>query len=86
MKILFDPAPEKSALPDITNLLSHRNKPLTRQQVIISGTIGLLAITVVICAGLVAVPLWSALAQSWQTRSECSVIKDAWARQACYKK
>jgi hypothetical protein len=50
--------------------------------------IAVLAAVAVICAGLVAIPLWSALVQSWQFQpvvQECIALKDAAARQACYE-
>jgi len=88
MTTLFDPAPAPadSGMPQITSFLFRRRKSLTRQQIIISGTVGLLTATVLICAGLVAVPLWSALVQRWPAANECSAIKDNWARQVCYTK
>jgi hypothetical protein len=60
--------------------------PITREQIIISGSVGMLAAMVAICGLLISVPLWSALVQSWPAANECSVIKDASSRQACYTK
>jgi hypothetical protein len=47
-----------------------------------------LGVVVFICAGLIAAPLWRAAVEVWQFRSsgqECSTLKDAAARQACYE-
>jgi hypothetical protein len=60
--------------------------PITREQIIISGSVGVLAATVAACGLLISVPLWSALVQSWPAANECSIIKDASTRQACYTK
>jgi hypothetical protein len=56
------------------------------ESVIISAGIAILAAVVLICAGLVVVPLWTALVQGWRFQpiaDQCKMLKDAHARAAC---
>jgi hypothetical protein len=51
--------------------------------------IAVLAAVALVCAGLVAIPLWSALVQGWQFQpvlQQCSALENAVARQACYER
>src|SRR5215471_4252977 len=69
-------------------LRSRRNNGRRRQPLAISAAIVILAATVLVCAGLVAVPLWTALVQGWQGEaiSDPCGLKDAAARQDCFEK
>jgi hypothetical protein len=67
-------------------LRSRRNGGRRRQPVVISAGIAILAAAVLLCAGLVAVPLWTALVQDWRFEpiaDQCRMLKDARAREAC---
>jgi len=69
-------------------LRSRRNNGRRQQPIAISAAIVILAATVLVCAGLVAVPLWSALVQGWQveaTSNPCG-LKDATARKDSFEK
>jgi hypothetical protein len=48
---------------------SRRNDGLRQQPIAISVAITLLALIALVCAGLVAVPLWTALVQGWQVEA-----------------
>ena len=53
----------------------------------ITASVVVLGVVVLICAGMLVPPLWTALVESWQFRpsgQECSTLKNAAARQACY--
>jgi hypothetical protein len=67
-------------------LRSRRNGGRRRQPVVISAGIAILAAAVLLCAGLVAVPLWTALVQDWRFEpiaDQCRMLKDARARETC---
>jgi len=53
----------KRAMARITGLASSRNDGRRRQPFVISAAIAILAAVVLICVGLVSVPLWIALVQ-----------------------
>jgi hypothetical protein len=59
-----------------------------RQPIAISAAIAVLALTTLLCAAFVAVPLWTALVHGWQveTISQPCGLKDAAARQDCLEK
>jgi hypothetical protein len=59
-----------------------------RQPLVITAGIVLLAAVVLVCVSLVAIPLWTVLAESrqFQPSSQCSILKDGPARHACYEK
>ena len=68
---------------------SKRNDARRPQPIVISAAIAILAAVVLVCVGLVAVPLWTALVQGWQFQplaEQCKVLKDARAREACDEK
>src|SRR5215831_3339794 len=69
-------------------LRSRRNNGQRRQPVAISAGVIILAVIAVVCAGLVAVPLWTALVQGLQveTISDPCGLQDAAARQDCLEK
>jgi hypothetical protein len=69
-------------------LRSRRNDGQGQQPIAISAGIIILTITVLVCAGLVAIPLWTALVQGWQFEaiSDPCGLKDAIARQDCLEK
>jgi hypothetical protein len=59
----------------------------SRQPVIVVVFIAMLAAAALAGAGLVAIPLWTALVQGWRFQpvvEECSILQDAGARKACY--
>ena len=59
---------------------SGQNGRQGRESVIISAGIAILAAVVLICAGLVVVPLWTALVQGWRFQpiaDQCKMLKDA---------
>jgi L-alanine-DL-glutamate epimerase-like enolase superfamily enzyme len=67
-------------------LRSRLNNGRERQPFVISAGIAVLAAVVSLCAGLVVVPLWTALIQGSRFQSvadQCKVLKDAHAREAC---
>jgi len=79
------------AKPEIamTNVVHLRQNHGPRQQPIaISAGVTILAVIVLVCAGLLAVPLWTALVQGWQVEatSEPCELKDVSARQDCFEK
>ena len=64
-----------------------RQEPPSREPVAVTASVVLLAVVVLICAGMLVAPLWSALVQSWQFRPiglECSTLTKATAPEACY--
>jgi hypothetical protein len=65
-----------------------RNTDGRQQPIAISAGIVILAAATLVCAGLVAVPLWTALVQGWQTEavSDPCGVTDAAARQDCLEK
>ena len=76
-------------MANIVGPRSRRNDKQTRQPVVISAAIAVLAATVLVCAGLVVVPLWTALVQSWRSQpvaDQCRMLKDAHAREVCDEK
>jgi len=66
-------------------LRSRRNNGQRRQPVAISAGIVILAAIALTCAGLVAVPLWTALVQGWRVEaiSDPCGLKAQAARQDC---
>ncbi len=69
-------------------LRSRRNNRARQQPDAISAGIVILAAATLVCAGLVAVPLWTALVQGWQVEavSDPCGVTDAAARQDCLEK
>jgi hypothetical protein len=64
-----------------------RQEPPSRDPVAITASVVALAVVVLICAGMLVAPLWSALVRSWQFRPiglECSTLTKTAAREACY--
>jgi hypothetical protein len=58
------------------------------QPLIVSAGIVVLAAAVLICIGLVAIPLWTAVVHGWQFQpvaDRCSILMDDPSRQACYE-
>ena len=73
-------------MANIVGPRSRRNDKQTRQPVVISAAIAVLAATVLVCAGLVVVPLWTALVQGWRSQpvaDQCRMLKDAHAQEVC---
>lgn len=67
--------------------LRSRRKSGQEQPIAISAGIVILAAIVLVCAALLAVPLWTALVHDWQVEAipdEC-VVKDPTARQDCFE-
>lgn len=59
-----------------------------RESSVITGSIIILAVLVLICAGMLVPPLWTAVVDSRQFRpsvQDCSMLKDPSARQDCYE-
>lgn len=57
------------------------------ESAVISTGVAILAVVVLVCGGLIAVPLGTVLVQDWQFQvisNQCSILKDVSARQACY--
>jgi hypothetical protein len=75
------------AMKRSADLRSRRNNG-GRQPIAISAAIAVLALTTLLCAAFVAVPLWTALVHGWQveTISQPCGLKDAAARQDCLEK
>jgi len=69
-------------------LCSRRNDGRRQQPIAMSAAITLLALTALVCAGLLAVPLWTALVQRWQVEAipEPCALTDTAARQDCLEK
>jgi hypothetical protein len=69
-------------------LRSRRNNGQRRQPVAISAGIVILAAIALACAGLVAVPLRTALVQGWRVEaiSDPSGLTDASARRDCFER
>jgi hypothetical protein len=64
-----------------------RNGRKSRQPAIIVAFIVVLAAATLAAAALVAIPLWTAVVQSWRFQpviGECKTLQDAGARKACY--
>ena len=70
------------------DLCSGRNDGRRQQPIAISAANTLLVLTALVCAGLLAVPLWTALVQRWQVEAipEPCVLTDTAARQDCLEK
>jgi hypothetical protein len=51
------------------NLRSRRDNGQRKQPIAISAAIAILALTTLLCAAFVAVPLWTALVQGWQVEA-----------------
>ena len=64
---------------------SPRNDGGPQQPIAISAAVVILAVTALMCAGLVAVPLWTALVRDWQVDaiSDRCGLKAQAARQDC---
>jgi hypothetical protein len=75
------------AMKRSADLRSRRNND-RRQSIAISAAIAVLALTTLLCAAFVALPLWTALVHGWQleTISQPCGLKDAAARQDCLEK
>ena len=67
---------------------TRRNNGRNQQPIAISAAIAILALTTLLCAVFVAVPLWTALVQGWQVEaiSDPCGVTDAAARQDCLEK
>jgi hypothetical protein len=73
----------------IIGLRSRSNSGRGRQPFVISAGIAVLAAVVSLCAGLAAVPLWTALVQGLRFQpiaDQCKMLTDARAREACDEK
>src|SRR5262249_58613363 len=73
-------------MANIVGPRSRRNDKQTRQPVVISAAIAVLAATVLVCAGLLVVQLWTALVQGSRFQhiaDRCKMLKDAHARETC---
>jgi hypothetical protein len=80
---------EERALARIIGPRSRSNSGRRRQPFVISAGIAILAAVVSVCAGLAAVPLWTALVQGSRfqpSADQCKMLKDANAREACNEK
>jgi hypothetical protein len=75
------------AMKRSADLRSRRNNG-RRQSIAISAAVAVLALTTLLCAAFVAVPLWTALVHGWQVDviSQPCDLKDAAARQDCLEK
>ena len=54
----------------------------------ITASVAVLGVLVLICAGMLVAPLWTAVVEVWQIRpsnQECSALESVTARQACYE-
>ena len=74
----------------IINGARHRNWPgqPARQEPAVTASVIVLAALVLLCAGMLVPPLWTAVTESSQFRpggQECSVLEAAADRQACYE-
>ena len=67
------------------DLRSARNDGGRQQPIAVSAAVAILAVTALVCAGLVAVPLWTALVREWQVDaiSDPCGLKAQAARQDC---
>jgi hypothetical protein len=72
-------------MPSSFGLRSTRNDRGRQQPIAISAAVVILAVTALVCAGLVAVPLWTALVGNWQVdaSSDPCGLKAHAARQSC---
>jgi hypothetical protein len=43
-----------------------RNNGRRQQPIAVAAAVAILAVTALVCAGLVAIPLWTALVANWQ--------------------
>jgi hypothetical protein len=80
---------DERALARTIGLRSRLNSGRERQPFVISAGIAVLAAVVLLCAGLVVVPLWTALVQGSRFQpiaDQCKMLKDAHAREACDEK
>jgi hypothetical protein len=58
-----------------------------REPFVITASIVVLGVVVLLCAALLAPPLWTVLVEAWHfspRTQECSTLKDAIARRACF--
>jgi len=72
-------------MPSSFSLRSPRNNGGRQQPIAVSAAVVILALTALVCAGLVAVPLWTALVGNWQVDaiSDPCGLKAHAARQDC---
>jgi hypothetical protein len=72
-------------MPSSFNLRSSRNNRGPQQPIAVSAAVVILALTALVCAGLVAVPLWTALVRDWQVDaiSDRCGLKTQAVRQDC---
>jgi hypothetical protein len=59
-----------------------------REPTVITGSVILLGVLVLTCAAMLVPPLWTAVVENRQFRpsdQDCSALKDAAARQACFE-
>jgi hypothetical protein len=72
-------------MPSSFGLRSPRNAGGRQQPIAISAAVVILAVTALVCAGLVAVPLWTALVRDWKVDaiSDPCGLKTRAARQGC---
>jgi len=59
-----------------------------REPAVITGSVVILSVLVLSCVGMLVPPLWTAIIESGQLRpsgQDCSALKDAVARRACYE-
>jgi hypothetical protein len=62
---------------------------VTREPVVVTASVIVLAALVLICGAMLVPPLSTAAVEAWQFRpsgQQCSILKDAAARRACYEK
>jgi hypothetical protein len=62
-----------------------RNNGRRQQPIAVAAAVAILAVTALVCAGLVAIPLWTALVANWQVDAisvPCG-LKPKAAREAC---
>jgi hypothetical protein len=67
---------------------SRENNFRRQQPIAISAAIIISAVTVLVCAGLIVAPLWTALVQDWQVEaiSDPCGATDATDREDCFQK
>jgi hypothetical protein len=72
-------------MPSSFSLRSSRNNRGRQQPIAVSAAVVILALTALVCAGLVAVPLWTALVGNWQVDaiSDPCGLRAYAARQDC---
>jgi hypothetical protein len=66
-----------------------RQKKLTQEPIAIRVPVIVLGMIVLLCAGLLVVPLWSAVVEGWQSHpngQECDKSNDVAAQHNCYER